>query len=397
MKKVISFITAIAVMMSLVLTVSANTPAENQQIGWLIEGEFSLEFELPPTPAQVEAGTHGQRGILERKGGVVRVYNLNANGTYTEATNSAVMANFGRNFRLFSDDMEFIFTNNVMSEIRYNDTYIKVSNLKPEVSGIIPDTLSTKTQLWWIIDSARGNGEFSFNFELEDSEKGVVTGKDGDVKVYIFHHCNGAPVLIPDSPLMTVFAQNFKLLTQLAHNHNNEVTSGEPNSRPFPAPYPEWLGLTDNGVGFANGNYELFPLVSQATLNSAANPYEINLDAGFTMPRPADDPTRLNDMFFIYETVPGTTPIMSAMYFDGLWVKISHLANSAAGITDDLPCDGCENCEPTIETPDDTTTPDNTQNNVTNNDGNPETGMTISLIPMFIASAIAFVTRKRKS
>jgi hypothetical protein len=188
---------------------------------------------------------------------------------------------------------------------------------------------------------------------------------------------------------MTVFAQNFKLLTQLAHNHNNEATSGDPDSRPFPAPYPAWLGLTDDGVGFANGNYELFPLVSQATLNSAANPFDLNLDAGFTMPRPADDPTRLNDMFFIYETAPGMTPIMSAMYFDGLWVKISNLSNSVMQTTHEMPCEGCENCEEHN---------DNEPGNEPGDeeDENPPTGALLGLVPAAAAGAALFVSRKRK-
>ena len=241
MKQFISIALAIILLIPAMATIGyANEPApatRKAQIWWLIDaargnGEFSYEFELAPSPAQIEAGTHGQRGIVEGKDGVVRVYHRNADGTYTETTNSAAMAIFARNFRLLTemgsttidpgvtvpaffgeagwsyenfrlithahltasdaDDrnitptgdgaMSFFFDDGetgAMRGVHYfdpngNSVFKKISNLQPVLSGVTPAAYSNKTQLWWIIDAARGNGEFSFNFELEDGTKGVV-------------------------------------------------------------------------------------------------------------------------------------------------------------------------------------------------------------------------------
>jgi hypothetical protein len=220
------------------------------------------------------------------------------------------------------EDMFFIYEDGKMAAMFFNDMWIKVSNLKNELYGVETDNFSTKTQLWWIIDAARGNGEFSFEFVFEDGTKGVITGENGKMTVYTYNG-NGTYSVTPNSPVMTVFANNFKLLTQLAHNHNNEVTTGDPLTRPFPqAEHPAWLGFPE--TGFANGNYELFPLVSHDTLINANNPYDLNLDAGFELPRPAGDPTRKEDMFFIYEDGK-----MAAMYFENIWLKISGLTKKA--------------------------------------------------------------------
>jgi hypothetical protein len=158
---------------------------------------------------------------------------------------------------------------------------------------------------------------------------------------------------------MTVFAQNFRLLTQQNHNHNNEITAGEPTSRPFPAPHPQWLGLTDNSAGFANGNYELFPRVAPATLSAALNPFEMNLV-------PAD-PERGDALLFVYETAPGTTPVMSAVHYNGTWMRISNLQNSVG-------------TAPAID----------------DSDTNPNTGVALALIPAAIAGAVLLVSKKRK-
>jgi hypothetical protein len=396
--------------------IEPETLSTKTQLWWIIDaargiGEFSFEFELAPTAAQIEQGTHGQRGILEAKNGDVRVYHLNANGTYTETTNSAVMANFGRNLRLLTQaghnhnneatannaesrpippsvfpewlgltqetwangnfelfprtthntlanalnpfdlnlvaadrgtpidrtgDMLFIYetspgTTPVMTAALFNNTWIRIDNLKPEISGIEPATLSTKTQLWWIIDAARGNGEFSFEFELEDGEQGVVFGKDGVVEV------NGL-TLVKD-----IFANNFKYLTQAGHNHNNEAVAGDQSSRPFdPATFPEWLGL--NQETWANGNFELFPLVAHATLTNALNPFDLNLVAA-DRGTPID---RTGDMLFVYETSPGTTPVMAAAYFDGRWIKIKNLQNCIESVNVTCDCGECEECKPEV-------------------------------------------------
>ncbi|MCL2070760.1 MAG: hypothetical protein FWH07_00805 [Oscillospiraceae bacterium] len=379
---------------------TANAPHSNKtQLWWLIDaargkGEFSYEFELAPSQAQIDAGTHGQRGVVEGKDGNIRVYHLNSNGTYTETTNSNAMAIFARNYRfltqrnhnhnnagqpgriepsfpawlgfdnngeefgnsnfelfplvshatltgaanpyemnLLSADTErekamlFIYEGGTMSAVRYympnGDAVLKkITNLKPALSGIegiANANHSNKTQLWWIIDSARGKGEFSFSFELEDGTKGSVQGKDGTVSTYT-DDGNGTYSVAPGSVVATTFASRFKLLTQFSHNHNNETTAGEPGSRPFPAPHPEWLGLTDNGVGFANGNYELFPLVAEATLTGAANPFEMNLTPERAT---SGEIERTGDMFFVYDN-----GVMSAACFNNTYIKISNLKNS---------------------------------------------------------------------
>jgi lipocalin len=214
MKRLLSVIAAIAVMMSLVSFASAETPTKKTQLWWMINaargnGAFSLEFELARTPAQIESGAaHGQRGILEGKDGVIRVYNRNADGTFTEATNSAVM---------------------------------------------------------------------------------------------------------------TMFGTNLRLLTQMNHNHNNERTTGDPTSRPFPAPHPEWLGLTDNGVGFGNGGYELFPRIAPASLTSALNPFEMNIPPLQTV---VDAPEAA--LLFVYDN-----GAMAAAHYNGVWMRITNLQNSA--------------------------------------------------------------------
>jgi len=404
---------------------TTTTRSTKTQLWWLIDaargnGEFSLEFELAPTAAQAEQGLRGQTGILEAKDGAVRVFNYGTTG-YTETTNSAVMANFGRNLRLLTQqghnhnnevtaddpesrpfsgpfpewleltddgvgfangnfelfplithaeltesadlfainhnpidrgtpidrtgDMLFIFetapnTTPVMSAAFFNNTWIKITNLKKEVSGVADyedKLLSTKTQLWWIIDSARGNGEFSFGYERACGAQGVVTGDNGIIEV------TGT-----DYDLVgEFFADNFHLLTMQSHNHNNEVTAGDPTSRTFAAPFPEWLGLTNDGVGFANGNFELFPLITQEVFDKANNPFEMNL-------RPADTSAsrdRTGDMFFIYETAAGTSPRMSAMFFDGVWLKITGLnpTTDFEGF-EDCNCGECEECKPPVTT-----------------------------------------------
>jgi lipocalin len=396
MKRLLSVIAAIAVMMSLVSFASAETPTKKTQLWWMINaargnGAFSLEFELARTPAQIESGAaHGQRGILEGKDGVIRVYNRNADGTFTEATNSAVMTMFGTNLRLLTqmnhnhnnerttgdptsrpfpaphpewlgltdngvgfgnggyelfprishnaltsaanpfemnivpvdpdrgDALLFVYDGGAMAAAHYNGTWIKVSNLKPELSGVTPATLSTKTQLWWIINAARGNGEFRFEFSFEDGTQGIVRGRNGNVTVYT-RGADGEYKVTPDSPAMTAFAQHFRLLTQQNHNHNNERTSGDPTSRPFPAPHPEWLGLTDNGVGFGNGGYELFPRIAPASLTSALNPFEMNIPPVQTV---VDAPEAA--LLFVYDG-----GVMAAAHYDGVWMRITNLQNSA--------------------------------------------------------------------
>ena len=358
---------------------------------WIIDaargnGEFSYEFELAATAAQAEAGQHGQRGIVEGKDGVVRVYHRNADGSYTETTNSAAMAIFARNFRLLTqrnhnhnnevegvrpyeppfpewlgltdngvgfgngnyelfplvthetlanapnpfemnllspdpnreNAMLFIYDGGAMSAVQFwnivTESYVykKISNLQPSLSGVTPRNYSTKTQLWWIIDAARGNGEFSFDFQFEDGTNGRMTGKDGVLTAF-----DQADNIVTNSRAITLFGNSFALLTQRNHNHNNEVEG----VRPYEPPFPEWLGLTDNGVGFGNGNYELFPLITQETLANAFNPFEINLLS--------PDPNREHAMLFIYD---GGT--MSAVQFrvDGNYeyMIISNLRNSIA-------------------------------------------------------------------
>ena len=78
MKKIISLVTAFIMTISLVVITNASSPTNNQQVQWLVNGNFSFEFELPPTAAQIEAGTHGQRGVMEAKDGHVRVFHRNA-------------------------------------------------------------------------------------------------------------------------------------------------------------------------------------------------------------------------------------------------------------------------------------------------------------------------------
>jgi hypothetical protein len=395
------------------------------QLWWIIDaargfGEFSFRFEM----------ANGQHGIVEGKDGNVRVYREMSPGVFQEQTNHAVMAEFGRNFRLLTqaghnhnnevtagtpasrpfpapypawlglnndgvgfvngnyelfpfithktlteaanpfclnltpvdrgnpinrlNDMFFVYENGDMTAAYFNNTWIKISGLKPELSGITPGSLSTKTQLWWIIDAARGHGEFSFDFELEDNTTGKFIGNNGDVKIL---RCNGDDTYtdISNSSDLSKFSQNFKLLTQSGHNHNNEVTAGTPESRPFPSPYPEWLGLTNNGVGFINGNYELFPLISEETLNNAANPFCLNLT-----PIDRGNPiNRLNDMFFVYDG-----GVMAAAYFDGTWMIISNLIPSISNNLTIVPDGGNNNND------DDDDNDDNNGDNNSNNNNN---------------------------
>lgn len=342
-------------------------------------GAFSYEFELAPTAAQIESGQHGQRGIVEGKDGLVRVFNRNANGTYSEATNSVVMSAFARNFRLLTqysgettftyelplpawlgfdgngfsgenyvfmplttheiltnagnrfnknlpstdlsreNTMMFVVENGVIQAAQFMNiatnayVYKRIYNFKPELSGVTPSSYSTKTQLWWIIDAARGNGEFSFNFELEDGTTGLMTGNNGVINVY-----DAAGNIVNDSTALTVFGNHFAFLTQRNHNHNNEING----TRPYEPPFPEWLELTNNGIGFANGNYELFPLVTNETLTNAVNPFEINLVT--------PDINRESAMLFIYDGGE-----MRAMQFnvngEYVFMKISNLQNTIAG------------------------------------------------------------------
>ena len=361
---------------------------------WIIDaargnGEFSYEFELAPSAVQIEAGTHGQRGIVEGRDGVIRVFHRTADGTYTETTNSVAMALFANNFRLLTqrnhnhnneiegvrpyeppfpewlgltndgvgfvnsnyelfplvthetlanaanpfemnllspdpnreNAMLFIYDGGAMSAVQFrnhNGDYVfkRISNLQPNLSGVTPTNLSTKTYLWWIINAARGNGEFSFNFEFEDGTRGRVTGADGVIRAL-----DEANNEAPNSPALTVFANRFALLTQLNHNHNNEIEG----VRPYEPPFPEWLGLTNNGVGFVNSNYELFPLVTHETLANAANPFEMNLLS--------PDPYRQNAMLFIYDG-----GAMSAVQFrnhngDYIFKRISNLQPTLSGVT----------------------------------------------------------------
>ena len=384
MKRFLAFALAIMLIIPALAAIAyANQPASatrKAQLWWIIDaargsGEFSYEFELAPSPAQIEAGTHGQRGIVEGKDGVVRAYHRNADGTYTEATNSVAMAIFARNFRLLTemgstatdpgltvpaffgeavgswtyenfrlithahliasdaDDrnitptgdavMSFLFDEGetgAMRGVHYfdphgNGVFKKITNLQPALSGVTPDAFSPKTQLWWIIDAARGNGEFSFNFQLEDGTQGVVVGINGEITI------------VPHSDEVAAFTDNFALLTQRSHNHNNEVDG----VRPIPPPFPEWLGLSEDFAD-ANWNYELFPLVSPATLANAANPFEMNLRAerGANPDSPTIDERR-GDMLFIYDGVQGSQ-IMSAVYWNGVYMMISNLQNTAVEI-----------------------------------------------------------------
>ena len=382
MKKYTRIIVAIILSLIFVLPAYAHSntnstflnDSNQTQVWWLINaargnGEFSYEFELAPSAAQREAGTHGQRGIVEGRNGIVRVFHRTAAGTYTETTNSVAMALFARNFRLLTlpeynrvytvpdfpdwielaesttyeffplvthetlanaadpfsknlrssnpeNAMMFAFDGDVMSAVQFtdhngNNVFKKISNLQPALSGVTLTNRSTKTYLWWIIDAARGNGEFSFDFEFEDGTSGRMTGSYGVIRA--FDEANNE---VPDSPALTVFGERFALLTQLHHNHNNPIDG----VRPYEPPFPEWLGLTDNGVGFVNGNYELFPLVTQETLANAANPFEMNLLS--------PDPTRQHAMLFIYDG-----GVMSAVQFRDpatdsyVFMRISSLRN----------------------------------------------------------------------
>ena len=381
MKRYIAFVLAVILLIPVIAAVSTDeptSPTRKEQLWWIINsargnGEFSFEFELAPSPAQIEAGTHGQRGVVEGKDGLIRVFNRNADGTYTEATNSVAMALFARNFRLLTQEghnhnqvdrdghfagefpefflepvgenwsfenfplithatlnnaadrfdinltpanldtdnfMLFVYDAGATGAMRGvhaidhngNSMFKRISNLKPELIGVSPDVLSPKTQLWWIIDSARGNGEFSFSFELEDGTTGIVSGKDGDITI------------TPHSTDVATFTENFARLTQRSHNHNNEVDG----VRPFAPPFPEWLGLTDDGVGFVNGNFELFPLITQGTLNDATNPYEMNLAPVYSV---SENPEAA--MLFIYDA-----GVMAVAYWDGVYMIISNLQNS---------------------------------------------------------------------
>ena len=385
----------IAIVMSFIIVIPVNVYGDTDhnnktQLWWIINaargsGEFSYEFELAPSAAQIEAGTHGQRGIVEGSYGVVRVFNRTEDGIYIEATNSVAMALFARNFRLLTqcdynnnnvdqprrpaqpfpewlgltengeafgdanfelfplithetlmsadyafdiylrspdtdreNAMLFIFDGGVMSAVHFvnhngDSVFKRISNLRPALSGIAPASRSTKTYLWWIIDAARGNGSFSFDFEFEDGTRGRMTGENGVIRA--FDEARGE---VPDSPALTVFGSRFALLTQLNHNHNNPIDG----VRPYEPPFPTWLGLTDNGVGFVNSNYELFPLITPETLASAANPFEMNL--------PSPDPDREHAMLFIYDG-----GAMSAVQFrdpatgDYTFMRISNLQKNA--------------------------------------------------------------------
>jgi hypothetical protein len=350
MKRIASFTLSLIIIVSLAAITSGTVYAasEEAQLGWIIDaargnGEFSFEFTTD----------NGQTGIVEGKDGKVRVYRDMGSAVFQEQTNHAVMANFGRHFRMITqregagdpmelpefigeangtlsfvslplggDAMTFVFDSGEMTAAFFNNTWIKIDSLKNTLSGVTPATFSTKTTLWWIIDAARGEGAFNFDYELEDGTKGKVIGDNGDVKVYRQNDGN-TYTETPASPVAKAFAKNFNLLTQQGHNHNNEVDG----VRPFEPEFPEWLGLTNNGVGFINGNYELFPLVSRTALDSAANRFDLNI-APADRGNPID---RLNDMLFIYETASGTTPVMSAAYFDGVWMKISNLQNNTGG------------------------------------------------------------------
>ena len=390
MKRFIALLMAILFIVPAITIAYADEPASptrKEQLWWIIDaargnGEFSYEFELAPSPAQIEAGTHGQRGIVEGKDGVVRVFNRNANGTYTEATNSVAMALFARNFRLLTQEghnhnqadrdghfagvfpaffgepigdnwsfenfplvshatlenaadrydinlapvnlnaenfMLFVYDAGATGAMRGvhatdhngNNIFKAISNLRPQLSGVTPSALAPKTQLWWIIDAARGSGEFSFSFELEDGRTGLVSGKDGDITI------------TPHVEEVAAFTENFARLTQRAHNHNNEVDG----VRPFSPPFPEWLGLTDDGVGFVNGNFELFPLITQSTLDNAVNPFEMNLAPVYTVVERPDAA-----MLFIYDG-----GAMSAAHWNGVYMIISNLQNSAIADIPDVP------------------------------------------------------------
>ena len=385
MKKYTCIIVAILLSLIFVLPAYAynNTNSEftndsNQtQVWWLINaargnGEFSYEFELAPSAAQREAGTHGQRGIVEGRNGVVRVFHRTSDETYTETTNSVAMALFARNFRLLTQPeynreyvapdfpdwmglaenttyeffplvthetlvnaadpfstnlrssnpenaMMFVFDGGVMAAVQFrnhNGDYVfkRISNLQPALSGVTYTHRSTKTYLWWIIDAARGNGEFSFDFEFEDGTSGRMTGSYGVIRA--FDEANNE---VPNSPALTVFGERFAFLTQLHHNHNNPIDG----VRPYEPPFPEWLGLTDNGVGFVNSNYELFPIVTHETFANAANPFEMNLLS--------PDPNREHAMLFIYDggamsVVQFRDPVTDSYVF----MKISNLRNYVA-------------------------------------------------------------------
>ena len=368
MKKVLSLMLVTALLLSVcTVAVSANA-TKNDQINWILDsakgsGEFSYEFELAPTQAQIDAGQPGQTGIVEGKDGLIRVYHENRtagvpNGTYVETTNSNAMAIFARNYRLLTLETAqswFTFEGDVMSgatatNIINGDTVTKkISNLKNSLSGLTDGApQSTKTILWQIIDAARGNGEFSYEFELaptqaqidagQPGQTGIVEAKDGVVRVYHENRTAGVPngtyVETTNSNAMAIFANNYRLLTQRTHNHNNEVVTGDAESRPVkPSTFPAWLGLTT--TAWANGNFELFPVVTHATLVGAANPFEMNL-----VPARGDTVTpeqRANDMLFIYENgVPA-----AARYLDhngnAVFKKISNYKNSLSGLTDGAP------------------------------------------------------------
>jgi hypothetical protein len=145
----------------------------------------------------------------------------------------------------------------------------------------------------------------------------VVTGQGGTVTVFT-KNADGTYSRTPNSPAMTNFAQYFARLTQQNHNHNNEIIANDPASRPHSAPFPEWLGLTDNGTNFANGNFELFPLVSAEALAASPNPFEMNIPPVRTVVEAPNDA-----LLFIYEGGE-----MRAAYYDGVWMSISGLQNS---------------------------------------------------------------------
>jgi hypothetical protein len=197
-----------------------------------------------------------------------------------------------------------------MRGVHFRGTFIAIENLKPELydsenGGIIADDYSRKTQLWWIIDAARGNGQFSFDFELEDGATGTITGDNGNVEVALSNENAELAEL-----LETLFAANFALLTQGTHNHNQPTMPGHLD----PATFPEWLGEANGG----DWTFENFPLMTAAALAAAQNRYATTLP-----------PTNLeleNFMLFIHDA--GGTGEMRGVHFGGTFMAISNLTNS---------------------------------------------------------------------